>query len=243
MKNQRTIFGIFIALAFVIFACNSTTTEAYHEETAVETEVHKVVVEEVLHTSVYTYLFVNENGNKVWIAVPKREVNTGETYYYEDGFEMPDFESKELKRTFDKLYLIAGISKTPDIKKSSMMMKKPTGKKPPGRGVVAKISHTDDEVTIAEIFTNMAHYDHKTVKVRGTVVKVNEQILGKNWVHIQDGTEYEGNFDLTITTGEQVKMGDVVGFEGTIVLNKDFGAGYVYDVIMENATVESTTRL
>lgn len=242
MKTQLNNFGIFIALAFVMLACNSTTTEAYNEET-LSKGIHKVVVEEVLHTSVYTYLFVNENGNKVWIAIPKREVNIGGTYYYEDGFEMPDFESKELKRTFDKLHLIAGISETPDIKKAPPKMQKPTGKKAPARGVIAKIAHTDEEVTLAEIFADPNSFSNKTVKVRGTVVKVNEQILGKNWVHIQDGTDYEGNFDLTITTTEQVKMGNVVGFEGTIILNKDFGAGYKYDVIMENATVDSTTGL
>ncbi len=122
-------------------------------------------------------------------------------------------------------------------------IQKPTGKKAPVHGVITKISHTEDEVSIAQIFADPASFENKTVKVRGTVVKVNEQIMGKNWIHIQDGTEHDGSFDLTITTGELVKKGSVTGFEGTIILNKDFGYGYVYDVIMENATVESTTQL
>ena len=240
-KLIKTI-ALFIASAFVLFACNLTTTEAYNEE-PVAKGMHKAVVEEVMQTSVYTYLLMNENGNKAWIAIPKRDVNTGETYYYKEGMEMPDFKSKELDRTFDKVYLVENISASPGQMKSPMAIPKSAGKQAPTRGVVAKITHTDDEVSIAQIFADLASFNNKTVKVRGTVVKVNEQIMGKNWIHIQDGTEHEGSFDLTITTSELVKKGSVTGFEGTIILNKDFGYGYVYDVIMENASVESTIQL
>ena len=242
MNNSYKTFGLFIILAIVILACNSTTTEVYNEE-PVAKRMHKAVVEEVMQTSVYTYLLMNENGNKAWIAILKRDVNIGETYYYKEGMEIPDFKSKELDRTFDKVYLVENISASPGQKKSPMAMQKPTGKQAPTHGVVAKITHTDEEVSIAEIFADPASFNNKTVKVRGTVVKVNEKIMGKNWIHIQDGTEHDGSFDLTITTGEQVKKGNVVGFEGTIFLNKDFGYGYEYDVIMENAKVESTVKL
>ena len=71
--------------------------------------------------------------------------------------------------------------------------------------------------------------------MKGQVVKVNEEIMGKNWIHIQDGSGSAADFDLTITTVEKVKVDDVVTFEGTISLSKDFGAGYFYEVIMEDA--------
>jgi hypothetical protein len=61
-------------------------------------------------------------------------------------------------------------------------------------------------------------------------------IMGKNWIHVQDGTEAAGNYDLTVTTQGTAKVGDVVVVEGGISLNKDFGAGYKYDVIMEDAS-------
>jgi hypothetical protein len=57
--------------------------------------------------------------------------------------------------------------------------------------------------------------------------------MEKNWVHIQDGTDYEGEFDLTITTSRSVSVGDTVTFEGTIALEKDFGYGYFYNILME----------
>ena len=59
--------------------------------------------------------------------------------------------------------------------------------------------------------------------------------MGKNWVHIQDGTEFEGGYDLTITTNQMVSLGETVTFEGKIVLNKDFGYGYFYNILMEDA--------
>jgi hypothetical protein len=66
---------------------------------------------------------------------------------------------------------------------------------------------------------------------------VNEEVMDKNWVHLQDGTRDGESFDLTVTTLEKATVGDIVEFEGTIVLNKDFGAGYVYDVIMEEGKI------
>jgi hypothetical protein len=74
------------------------------------------------------------------------------------------------------------------------------------------------------------------------VVKVNNEVMDRNWVHIQDGTNDSGNFDLTVTTREFVKIDDVIEFEGTVVLNKDFGAGYFYELIMEGGTVAKSGK-
>lgn len=92
-------------------------------------------------------------------------------------------------------------------------------------------------VSVAELYKNRNNYANKKVRVKGKVVKVNSEVMDKNWVHIQDGTNDSGNFDLTITTLALAKVDDIVEFEGTIILNKDFGAGYTYDVIMEGGTI------
>ena len=73
--------------------------------------------------------------------------------------------------------------------------------------------------------------------MKGQVVKINDQVMDRNWVHIQDGTSEAGNFDLTVTTQDSVKMDEVITFEGTIHLKKDFGYGYFYELIMEDAKV------
>ena len=77
----------------------------------------------------------------------------------------------------------------------------------------------------------------KKVNVRGKVVKFASQIMEKNWIHIRDGTGKEGSNDLTATSAETVNVGDVVLVSGEIAYNKDFGAGYVYPVIIEDASI------
>ena len=96
-----------------------------------------------------------------------------------------------------------------------------------------KVEPCKDCVKISELLANKKTYSGKTVKVTGQVTKYNPQIMGKNWVHIQDGSEFQGGFDLTITTNQKVAVGSTVTFEGRIVLDKDFGYGYVYTVLME----------
>jgi len=113
----------------------------------------------------------------------------------------------------------------------------PTGKKAPVENEVISIDPAKDGIVLAELFSNRKAYENNTIRIRGQVVKVNTGILGKNWIHIQDGTKDGEDFDLTVTTQHIPEVGDVVTFEGVIVLNKDFGSGYSYEVIMEDATV------
>ena len=75
------------------------------------------------------------------------------------------------------------------------------------------------------------------MKVRGKVVKFTPEIMGKNWIHLQDGTGAAGTNDLTVTTSAMAKKGDTVVISGALVIDKDFGYGYAYDVIIEDADV------
>ena len=97
------------------------------------------------------------------------------------------------------------------------------------------IEPVEGGISIGELFSNKDSYANKTVLIKGHVTKVNRGIMGSNWVHLQDGTSGSGKYDLTITTQDEVSVGDIVTFEGMIVLNKDFGSGYAYDVLMEKA--------
>jgi hypothetical protein len=96
------------------------------------------------------------------------------------------------------------------------------------------------EITVAQIFANRADYSEKEVEIRGVVVKVNKEVMGKNWIHIQDGTKDGGNFDLTVTSTELAEVNDEITVKGKIILNKDFGYGYSYEVIMEDAAIVKT---
>lgn len=92
-------------------------------------------------------------------------------------------------------------------------------------------------ITIGRLFADKKSFSGKKIRVKGVVTKVNEGIMDKNWIHIQDGTEAEGLYDLTVTTGAMVSVGDTVTFEGNIVLDKDFGYGYFYDILMEGGNI------
>lgn len=96
-----------------------------------------------------------------------------------------------------------------------------------------KITPCESCITISRLMADKKSFSGKTIKVKGVVTKVNEEIMGKNWIHIQDGTEAEGVYDLTVTTLQAASVGDTVTFEGKISLDKDFGYGYFYNVLME----------
>lgn len=100
-----------------------------------------------------------------------------------------------------------------------------------------KLEPCADCITIGRLLADKKSFSGKTIKVKGVVTKVNEEIMDRNWIHIQDGTEAEGNYDLTVTSDQKVTVGETVTFEGKIALDKDFGYGYFYNVLMEEGKI------
>jgi hypothetical protein len=97
-----------------------------------------------------------------------------------------------------------------------------------------KIEPCNGCTTISNLLSNKQSFSGKIIRVKGVVTKYNPQIMNRNWIHIQDGSEFQGGFDLTITTDKSVSLGDTVTFEGKIALDKDFGYGYFYTILMED---------
>ncbi len=205
------------------------------EQNTMPSSSHKAIVEEVAEAKSYTYLRVKEGDKDYWIAITKRPMEKGETIYFDKALEMKNFKSSDLNKTFESVLFVQDISKQP-MQNQPQMGSSPSQ---PGKPVIVKeevtINPVAGGITIAKLFANKKSYENKIVKIRGKVTKYNSGIMDKNWAHIQDGTSNGENFDLTVTTKKDVKVGDVVTFEGKIGLNKDFGYGYSYDVIMEDA--------
>ncbi len=240
----KIVFASIIAL-FVLSSCSKQAKEVDNTKVnqgnqteqpnqvnpnAMAAESHKAVVEEILNASNYTYLRVKENDKDYWIAITKRPMEKGETIYFDKAMEMQNFKSSDLNRTFKSVLFVQDISKEPIQTQS---------KASPSKPVIVKedvsVKPAEGGITIAKLYANKKSYENKIVKIRGKVTKYNAGIMNKNWAHIQDGTSNGDNFDLTVTTNKEVKVGDVVTFEGKIALNKDFGYGYSYDVMMEDA--------
>jgi len=232
-----------IGTVFCLTACqsqNSTTTENPNN--------HKILIQEVLQAGTYTYLRVTENEKELWLALPAVDAKVGETYYYAQGMEMKNFPSKELNRTFESVLFLEGISEEPIAAKTennTTTTAVPNGglgdkpAKPSIEKQEVKIEKGEGCTSIADIFSKKAELNGKIIKVKGQVTKFSEGIMNKNWIHLQDGTAAGDKFDLTITSPTAVvKVGDIITLEGKIATDKDFGYGYFYDVIMEDATVK-----
>ncbi len=230
MNNIIKFFTVIFSV-LVLFSCEKkkSYSKIENKQVLVESTIHKIVINEVIVGGGYTYIFVDELGDKYWIAIPNTEVKVGETYYYEDGMVMNNFESKELDKTFDSIIFADGIRDTEvptEVKKQENPHKK--------QEVTYEIIELPKNGTsLVTLFTDKESFLGKEIIVRGKVVKVNDGILDRNWVHIADGTGIENKKQLTITTKEFVKVDDTVTFKGVITLNKDFGYGYVYDILLE----------
>lgn len=198
---------------------------------------------ETMDAAGYTYIHVDTGTEQFWAAAPQFAAKVGDDVVVPEGMPMPDYHSKTLDRTFDMVYfvpsvLVGGAGNLP----GAMPADHPpmTG----GKTVVEAttvdltgITPAKDGQTVADVFTKKADLAGKPVKVRGKVVKFTPEIMGKNWIHLQDGTGAAGANDLTVTTSATAKMGDTVTVSGLLVIDKDFGYGYAYEVIIEDAAV------
>jgi hypothetical protein len=214
-------------------------------------------VAEVIQGSTYTYIRAKENSGEFWMAISKQEVQSGEVYFYSEGLPMQNFHSKEVDRTFDEIYFVSEISKTP-IQKGAMgsmgsgamggmgsmggnsNAPAHSGKVSSEQNSAIIVKKSAGEITVAQVFANRDNYSGKEIEIKGVVVKVNKEVMGKNWIHIQDGTSDNGIFDLTVTSTDVAEVNDEIKVKGKITLNKDFGYGYSYEVIMEEAKIVET---
>ncbi len=94
--------------------------------------------------------------------------------------------------------------------------------------------------TVAEVMTRGDELRDQTILVRGKVVKYNPQIMGRNWLHLRDGTgsALDNTNDLLVTTADEAGIGEIVTARGIVRTDMDFGAGYSYKVLVEEATLE-----
>ncbi|KAF0147693.1 MAG: nucleic acid binding OB-fold tRNA/helicase-type [Ignavibacteria bacterium] len=230
MRLKLIVFIATIAFAFI--ACSKEPDQKINKEQPAVKAAHEVTVKEVLNVTEYTYLRVMENDKEYWMACPKAEIKVGEVLTYNQAMEMKNFESKDLNKTFESIFFVDKL----ELKLGVGAMNQPM--KPTITQESVQVEKASGGITIAQLFDNPSAYSNRTVTIKGKVVKINKGIMGKNWLHIQDGTKSGSNFDLTVTTQDNAGKDDVVTVTGKIVLNKDFGYGYSYKVMMEDAKVQ-----
>jgi len=206
-------------------------------------------VVETMNAAGYTYVQVDDGQKKIWAAAPEFSVAVGDDVIVPEGMPMNNYHSKSLDRDFEVVYFVDSVL-NPNATAAAASVD-PNATMPEGHPDT-KVSATaaadidlqgiakaEGGKTVAEINNGKAELAGKEVALRGKVVKYNAQIMGKNWLHIQDGSgdAAAGTNDITVTSAAEAKVGDTVLVSGTLSLDKDFGYGYKYALIIEDAKV------
>src|ERR1039457_2564344 len=241
-------------------AQNSTLAPVAAPDPAGDATTFSGKVLETTNTAGYTYVLVDTGSKKLWAAAVQFEVNVGDKVTVASGMPMANYHSKSLNRDFDVVYFTGSITVNNGAAAAGAAPGLPPGHPalpgatppalPPGHpaltGATATpnldltgIKRADGGKTVQEIFAAQSKLAGRPVAVRGKGVKYNAKIIGKNWLHLQDGhgSPKKNNNALTVTTATPAKLGDTVLVTGTLSTNKDFGAGYKYAVIIEDAKV------
>lgn len=206
---------------------------------------------ETMDSGGYTYIHIKpQSGVERWAAVSATKVNKGDEVTVVGAMVMPDFESPTLKRKFDSIIfgsLASGPGAAPAP--AAAAPKDPLATAAAVHGSRSNTAVAIDRPisraegpeghTVGELFAQKKVLVGKTVVVRGKVAKVNANILGRNWVHLQDGSgaEKEGTHDVVVATSSTAKVGDVVLAKGTLVADKDVSGVYHFEVLIEDASL------
>ncbi len=225
------------ALAALLLAAAGFAAQAMPSQAPAGAALKGEVLE-VLNVDSYTYLRLKTKDGEAWAAVPTAAVKKGAQVTIGNAMPMQNFESKTLKRKFDKI--VFGTIADPNAKPAAALAA-PHGAAPAATAPVAKVAKASgpDARTVAEVVKGKAALKDKPVLLRAQVVKVNNGIMGKNWVHLQDGSgsAADGSNDILVTTMDTAAVGDIVNAKGTVRTDVNLGSGYAYAVLIEGAAL------
>ncbi len=241
----------------------TATTAAQQEPPSINVEG---TVAEVLEGGGFTFMKIKTAAGEKWASVPQIPVKKGDRVKLISAFPFPNFHSKSLDRTFKEMIFASGIEGRQPTDRPHLNTAKTADAAPDktfaaalaregknaaatsGSGSAAAVVNKKSAITVdrapgangftvAELFARAADLDGKKVLLNAKVVKVSRNIMGRNWVHLQDGTgsATDKNHDLVVTTAETPEMDSMVQVEGTMKANRDFGSGYRYAALVEGA--------
>lgn len=246
MKKSYLAVGMSLVLALIV-GCNNDTKEAQTtgEAPQVVTSASGIsgTVAETMDASGYTYVSVDTGTEKIWVAGPKTQLKVGDEVYVAEGSPISNFESKTLGRTFETILFASSIAVGGADQVFATGDDASTGKAAAAAASAQAVTDFSDLIkldggkTVADIFADKGSLNAQNVKIRAKVTKFMSGIMGKNWLHIKDGTGAAGADDLVVTTDATANVGDTVLVDGVVATDKDFGSGYKYAVIVEDAKI------
>ena len=210
----------------------------------------KGTVLETIDAGTYTYLRLKTASGEKWAAVPQTKLKKGAKTSVVGSMNMVDFESPTLKRKFPRIAFgtleDSGAPKAPvgdphaGGMPPAMAAGMGHGERAPDTGPIKVDKATGpDGRTVAEVYAQKKALKGKEVVVRGKVVKMNANILDRNWAHLRDGSgkAKDGNDDITVMLKDTADVGQVVTVRGKVVLDKDLGGMYKFAVVLEDAVL------
>lgn len=253
--SSTAIYGIVLGLLAALAGCSDPAEAPVAENPALAAPVPagmmRGTVLETMNAGGYTYVLIDTGQDQRWAATQQTVVNAGDVVQMREGMAMTGFTAKSLNRTFDIIYFVDGmqnLSASPEPV-AALPEGHPATSLPPGHpsteGMAdtapadATVAALEPGQDIAYLYANKDALAGQSISLRGKVVKYNEGILGWNFIHLQDGSgdSAAGSNDLTVTSKAQAAVGQTVVVTGTVVLDKDFGAGYAFPVLVEDASV------
>ena len=228
-----------------VAACTDTAKDHAAENPALAAPVPEGMVRgtvvETMNSAGYTYVLLDTTEGRRWVAAQETPVAVGDVVQASRGMAMEEFESQSLGRTFEVIYFSGTLQ---NLSATALPAGHPDPALPPGHPPTVPATVADLSVAafeegkdIAWVYANRDSLAGQSVSLRGKVVKYNANILGTNWLHIQDGSgkAAEGNNDLLVTSTAEASVGDTVVVTGNIVVDRDLGAGYSYPVLIDDA--------
>ncbi|MBN1839956.1 MAG: hypothetical protein JW802_07945 [Campylobacterales bacterium] len=192
--------------------------------------IHEGVIKDVIHGGGYTYLEIEDAKKSYWIAVEGVEIPKGLEVRFEEEMRAKNFQSKALNRTFDDLMFASNLQHRTNVsEKGNLALITDVVERSPYQ--------KEGLMNVKEVLQKRPTLSGKTIAIRGKVVKASQNIMGRNWVHIQDGTGEGSEVGRIVFTSKEIpKVGDIITASGVVAIDKDFGSGYIYKIIVENAT-------
>jgi len=232
--------GLLLTLAGCTESGDAPATENPALATPVPAGSDRGEVLETMDSGGYTYVLIESDPEPLWAAGPQTSVKVGDVVEISQGMPMNQFASNTLNRTFELLYFVSAITNltTPVAEQPALPQ---TSASQPEAEEIGDVSVAELEAgqNIAWVYANSDSLADQSISLRGKVVKYNSNILGWNFIHIQDGSgdAAEGTNDLTVISKAQTAVGNTVVLSGKLILDKDFGSGYRFPLLLEDATI------
>lgn len=228
---RRTSPGILVVALLAAAntaAANPTAAPASHEG----------VVLDRIAVDAYVYVRLDIGTRTLWAAGPKVPVQVGQRAAFVDALPMDRYYSKGLGITFDRVYFAEALKLGASAPAGSSSARAPAAAPPAAPVDFSSIQRPPGGRTVAELLAEGSPEGNQEVVLRARVVKVVHNVMDRSWIHLRDGTGAEGANDLTVTSKDaQVAVGDLVLVRGVLIRDKDFGYGYRYARIIEDARI------